>query len=56
MNIALLTNAALFLLGLGAVILSGVFMYLHNGKIWEALALSSAVACGLLYMFILHRK
>ena len=41
----------LIFLYVGAVGTSGIFMYLHNGKLKEALALSIAVAFGLGFIF-----
>jgi len=41
----------LIFLYVGAVGTSGIFMYLHNGELKEALALSMAVAFGLGFIF-----
>ena len=44
----------LIVVGAGAVFFAGVFMYLHNRKIWEAATLSITVALGLGFLWILH--
>lgn len=49
-------KVALPALYVSAVISSGIFMYLHNGKIWEAFFLSLAVASGLAFVFLLGRR
>ncbi|MBI4120955.1 MAG: hypothetical protein HY457_01730 [Parcubacteria group bacterium] len=38
---------------LGAVVSSGIFMFLHNGQLDEAFFLSLAVASGLGFTFVL---
>lgn len=44
-------SAALYL---GAIVASGVFMYWHNGKWNEALAIAVAVACGLGFVYLVR--
>lgn len=46
-------SVILLSLGAGTVISGGVFMYLHNGEIKEAVALSLTIALGLLFLWFL---
>jgi len=48
-------NLVLLLLGIATVVAAGAFMYLHNGEIWEAVTLSTAVTFALIFIWFLHR-